>query len=114
MRAWVVAATVLIGSASGTQALEPKQAFGFGNSSCGALVEARKSKSVSSPYMEFWVVGFLSGSNWSSVTQKDFLIGMDSDALFVWLDNHCSQNPLKNFQEGVVSLAYELKSRANK
>ena len=53
--------------------------------------------------MQFWVLGFVSGSNWSTIGDKDYLNGLDADAIHAWLDNYCRQHPLARFQDGVES-----------
>ena len=61
--------------------------------------------------MQMWALGFVSGSNWSE-TGKDRLEGIDADALYIWLDNYCRQNPLDKFPKAVIELARELEKRA--
>ena len=54
-----------------------------------------------------WLVGFLSGVAVES--DKDFLLGTDSDALFLWVDNYCQANPLNDVALAGWALSVELR-----
>jgi hypothetical protein len=45
-------------------------------------------------------------------SSSDFLQGLDPEAVFGWLDNHCSANPLEPLPNALVDLALERGMRA--
>jgi hypothetical protein len=59
---------------------------------------------------ESWVVGFLSG--YAVASNQEFLKGVDSEGLFIWIDNYCQKNPLNHIGDASEELAQELIKRA--
>ena len=55
---------------------------------------------------ERWLVGFLSGL--AAVSNKDFIKGTDNESIFLWVDNYCQANPLKDVFDAGIMLATEL------
>lgn len=53
-----------------------------------------------------WFLGFLSGR--ADASGKNFLKGIDSDSIFLWLDNYCHVNPDNDLDQGGIDLAREL------
>ena len=56
-----------------------------------------------------WLYGYLSGV--SHVSDKDFLKGIDSDFIRIWMDKYCQKNPLNDVDDGGDELAHELLKR---
>lgn len=98
MRLVILVGVILIGFEPQSFAMMRKN-VGFADSSCGTWT-TRRSDSHKFSYlragMESWALGFVSGSNWNSAG-KDRLEGIDTDAIFSWIDNYCRQNPLVDF-----------------
>jgi hypothetical protein len=75
-------------------------------SDCGQWVSISKSNSS----LRAWLLGYLSGLNsGQEVTKSDPLDKINSSQqIFLWMDNFCQKNPLKNVQEGANTLYFEL------
>jgi hypothetical protein len=84
--------------------------MGQGGVSCGAWLEARRTRSANSWTLQAWVLGYVSGVN--SVGGDDFLEAPDAEAIFAWLDNYCRQHPLEKLQKASNMLISELTMRA--
>lgn len=82
--------------------------------SCGAWLEARKTPNGEAIQQEAWVTGYVSASNAFSVAAKqtDFLVGLDTPALFAWLDNYCRQHPLERLIAASDALIVDLTKKA--
>lgn len=80
-----------------------------GVQSCGDWVQERNSNNFGGD--QIWLVGYMSGI--ARGTGKDFLIGTDNPSIFLWMDNYCRQNPLKNMADGGDDLFQELKKKNN-
>ena len=52
---------------------------------------------------QVWLLGYLSGR--AAATDKDILKGTENAELFLWMDNYCRENPLKDVEDGAVELA---------
>lgn len=62
-----------------------------------------------------WLLGFLSGLNVNEATHQNPLGRLQSaDQAFLWVDNFCRQNPLKNVFEGGYRLLDELNDSKKK
>jgi hypothetical protein len=64
--------------------------------------------------MEQWVVGFLSGINWTGgavADVPDLLKGRDFDGFMAWIDNYCRAHPLNKLDEASSELLLELGRR---
>jgi hypothetical protein len=59
-----------------------------------------------------WVIGFLSG--YSSITSIDFLANVNTQSIFVWMDNYCTSHPSKRIDDGALVLAHELIQKMDK
>ena len=83
------------------------QAIGIvGARSCGAWIANSTQTTASREADRAWLVGFLSGL--AIGARKDFLRGIDSDSMYLWIDNYCRANPLKFLDSAGVALAQEL------
>jgi hypothetical protein len=83
-----------------------------GAPSCGAWTEDRPMRNLSSLVQQSWLLGFLSAL--AMETQKDFIAGTDNPSLFLWMDNFCGANPLKDVADGGYQLYTELARQKSK
>jgi hypothetical protein len=86
--------------------------MGAGTSSCGAWLEARKSRGWKDIEMKTWVMGYVSGANVWSGLDYDFLAAPDAPALYAWLDGYCPQHPLETLNLATDALIHDLAKRA--
>lgn len=77
--------------------------YGAGNKTCGSYVKASKMEKM---IFKNWFFGFASAS--SASLDKDVLSGRDPDAIELWLDNYCNNNPLDTFFTASLKLLTEL------
>lgn len=76
----------------------------LGTSSCGSWV-SEKDATVKS-YQKGWILGFLSGL--SSGADINPLKKTDAYSIFLWIDNYCKANPLKDLVDAANGLVFEL------
>jgi len=75
--------------------------------SCGDWVKERKiDSSIYQMLNRRWILGYLSGLALES--GKDILKGTGSESIFLWIDNYCQANPLKDSDEAGSALFREL------
>jgi hypothetical protein len=55
--------------------------------------------------MESWAVGYLSGIAHQS--GSDYMLGLNVEAIYAWLDNYCSAHPLDHLDDALDALAAE-------
>jgi len=81
----------------------------IGAKDCGQWV----ANSKSDPSMKWWLLGFMSGlSSGIEDVKNDPLQKITSTAqIFLWMDNYCAKNPLKNVSNGGNILFYELSGK---
>jgi hypothetical protein len=82
----------------------------FGEPDCGQWVkDNQRMRSLD----EAWLLGFLTGLNLSSSPyyEKDFLKSSSAAQLFLWMDNYCQKNPLKDISQGAIELGLELNAK---
>lgn len=92
------------------QALPAHAVTVLGTPSCGAWVAERaKVDSWLSLSYRGWLNGFLSGM--SLGLNVDALAAPDNESLYLWMDNWCRANPLKNLAAGGKELFMELAKR---
>jgi len=77
--------------------------YGAGNKTCGSYVKASKMEKM---IFENWFFGLASATSASS--DKDVLSGRDPDAIELWFDNYCNNNPLDTFSSASIKLLNEL------
>ena len=82
----------------------------LGVQSCGDWIQER-SKSDAIRGDEIWLVGYMTGV--AIGTGKDFIAGTDALSIFIWMDNYCRANPLKDISRGGIELYFELKKQKN-
>ena len=66
--------------------------WGGGNESCGRWLEDKSSSPSSRNVLKHWVLGFLSGANWTSTSGQ--ARPPDADAAIAFVDQYCQNNPL--------------------
>lgn len=77
---------------------------GPGAATCGKYFsENQKMKSS----FFFWAQGYLTAIFWA-MESSSILAQKDPEALNLWLDNFCKDNPLKSYHEAVKALVKEL------
>jgi hypothetical protein len=77
-----------------------------GASSCGAWVSSRQANNLAARSNELWMVAYLSGL--SSGLGKDGLRGTDNASIFLFVDNYCRNNPLKDIDDAAHAVFREL------
>ncbi|MBP0624006.1 hypothetical protein [Cupriavidus consociatus] len=80
-----------------------------GTPSCGTWVAERAKNDWLNVKNIAWLVGYLTGM--AVATDVDALKNTDNESLYLWMDNWCRGNPLKNVSEGGVELFKELAKR---
>ena len=81
-----------------------------GAPSCGTWIEERPQQNFRAISVEAWLVGFLSGI--AAASNEDILHGTDNASLFLWMNNWCRANPLKDVFDGATALTRELKRKS--
>jgi hypothetical protein len=76
-----------------------------GTPSCGKWVEDRAQKGWGAINSQSWVLGFLSGV--AAATEKEIIKGIDNPSIFLWIDNFCKANPLKDVADASHELVLE-------
>lgn len=86
--------------------------YGSGTQPCETYVTARDDSRNGEVRIELvfltWLNGFLSAHNYYVTNTYDIKGTADNEALLVWLENYCKQNPLKSFSSAVAALTDEL------
>ena len=79
--------------------------MGHGTASCGTWI-ADTTDFASKNADRAWVLGFLSGVNFSD---RIGYIGKGTDAkgIFVWIDRYCKNNPMKTISSAATALVDE-------
>lgn len=91
----------------------PIAAYGEATTSCGSFVESKQNETQRYIYLA-WLNGYLTGVNKYQSGLKtynglhDIKAGRDPQALMLWLENYCRENPLDNFARAVFMLQNEL------
>ena len=83
---------------------EALQIRGF--TSCGTWVKETQEDGWGIVTSRMWLLGYLSGK--ASGSGKDVLRGTDNDSIFLWVDNYCKANPLKDIGDAGAALFSEL------
>ena len=101
---------------AGEPSASPIAAYGEATSSCGSFVESRQNETQRYIYLA-WLNGYLTAVNkyQSGIRYYDALgdikAGRDSQALMLWLENYCRENPLDSFFRAVLMLQNELQRK---
>jgi hypothetical protein len=73
---------------------------------CGSWLLAREKQDSFARGYQLWVTGFLSGA--AFIKNGRNLEGLDTEGLYLWLDNYCRSNPVKPLREAAISLSVHL------
>ncbi len=74
--------------------------------SCEQWLQQRKASAMASYVTENWILGFLSGI--ATESHRDFLKDIDNEQIYLWIDNYCLNNPLKNLGDAGTAFGLEL------
>lgn len=91
----------------------PIAAYGEAIASCGSFIESKENETQRYVYL-VWLNGYLTAVNKYQNGVKvfnglrDIKSGRDTQALMLWLENYCKQNPLDSYFRAVVLLQQEL------
>jgi hypothetical protein len=77
--------------------------------SCGQWVADKSQNYVFFRIDKTWILGFLSG--FALYSNKDILRDTDNESIFLWIDNYCHENPLKELGDAGIHLFIELKKQ---
>ena len=80
-----------------------------GVASCGTWIQEQKADD--SHISQLWLLGFMSGL--ATGLERNLLDKTDNPSIFLWMDNYCKANPLKDVYDGGVDLSVELTKRKN-
>ena len=67
--------------------------IGAGLESCGKYVRDRRNRQ-DTIFFTTWLAGFLSAANLRYAATYDLLRGADIHSALLWIENHCTKNPL--------------------
>ena len=98
---------------AGTAAADEKHyVAGVGNFSCGKFIANMELDKIFHDLYFFWAQGFLSGLNFKYFLNQESATDLaDHDALQLWLENYCDENPLDQYSAAAMQLWHELRVR---
>jgi len=97
---------------TGIVASERMHIVGVGAYSCGKVVVNIKDDQSNALYSFAWVQGFLSGLNIKYLLKPESSTDLsDHDALRLWMENYCKENPLDDYAVAAGNLWTELRVR---
>ena len=86
----------------------------FDDVSCGAWVRSRSNPEARQVYL-YWFSGLVSGYSYGSLSHQVPLHAMpDQDTLVLFVDKHCSENPLRSFTSAAITLVGEQRVKLRK
>lgn len=97
----VLLSAALLLTAQEVQAIQVR-----GAASCGNWVTYRQQGSASTSFVRGWILGYLSGQ--AVGKNQDVVTKADPDSMFLWIDNYCRSNPLKDLDDAADRLFLEL------
>jgi hypothetical protein len=74
--------------------------------SCGIWVTETQENGWPIVATRSWLIGYLSGK--VSESGRDVMRGADNASFFLWVDNYCNANPLKDIADAGDALLSEL------
>lgn len=77
----------------------------YGLPDCGQWI---KETPINKEQNKWWLLGFLSGLNVDERVGDSLAKTTSTKQIFLWMDNYCMNNPLKNVGEGAQVLMVEL------
>ena len=81
----------------------------IGSPSCGGWTEGRVKKGAASLRIETWLIAYMSGM--AVISNRDILLNIDNQSIYLWMDNWCRTNPLEGVSQGGSRLFHELIAR---
>jgi hypothetical protein len=79
--------------------------------SCGTFVRDYAKGGSGRFQSEAWVDGYVNAYNRFIPDTHDIRGGVDRPSIMLWINNYCSQNPLKNLDDAMGALVEELHPR---
>ena len=83
----------------------------FGVNNCGDWIRTSKER----PFDRGWLIGYMSGLSfmYEAFGKKDDPLSKVSSGnqIYVWMDNYCQKNPLKDVANGAETLFLELQQK---
>jgi hypothetical protein len=70
---------------------------GGGISSCAEMLNV-PAESIAEYQVRSWILGFISGRNWESISQKG--LNIDEDTIFYSVKQYCRENPIDSVFQG--------------
>lgn len=74
---------------------------------CGTWVKSRQDGPTATIYARGWLLGYLSGKS-SANGLPGILKTTPPESLYLWIDNYCKSNPLKDTDDAAEPLFLEL------
>ncbi len=100
-------ACILAGMTASASAMDGNTNFMvYGRLSCGKYLDARKANDTLG-YVG-WLAGYVTAANFYAPNTFDLLGSTDMPSALAWLEKHCRENPLRDFQVSVRNLLIEL------
>ena len=89
-----------------TDMAQARTQLGSGGVTCGNYLKLKQIKPAERTAIESWILGLLSGLNYSRylIRKGDLLSDKDPDQVLAWVSNHCEKNPQKDI--GSATLDY--------
>jgi hypothetical protein len=98
--------------AGAQQTRKPVVIYGYGQSSCGAWLEARRGQTDPAYVgMGHWVLGFITAYNWHRPDGGDVLHGSDIHGALAWIDQYCRNDSTANLATAMARLIRHLEAR---
>jgi hypothetical protein len=76
----------------------------YGVRSCGAWLEDRQKGGWANLAITNWLSGFITGANLYRRGKADYIEGTDVKSAMLWIDNYCTENPLRDAADAVEAL----------
>ncbi len=80
----------------------------IGSCDCGEWIKDNESMKARN---RSWLVGFMTGLNLADSQGRNSLGKVSGQQIFLWMDNYCKENPLKDVIDGGYDLMNELRKR---
>ena len=77
---------------------------------CGEWINRNKND-VAAIRIGSWLTGFMTGLNLGDAQNRDSLEKVSGEQIFLWMDNYCKANPLKDVIKGGYALMDELEKK---
>jgi hypothetical protein len=104
--AFLAACLLLVSSAIAVSVLADGGAEARQAPSCGEWIVHREKSDTLALGNASWLLGYLSGM--AIASGKAYLSGTDNSSIYMWMDNYCRKNPLRDLSSGGNELAAEL------